>query len=122
MTAHMHYVTVNDQFVDYSATEEHAYALAEAHREICPDADVITGTFAHKLATDPIDAWLRFDADDDEESEAEANTYLDGTGYRIEWCLTAVGLVTRVYLGNYEGVTKWYASNGFTDFTDHTDA
>lgn len=71
-----------------------------------------------------LDVWLRFITEyDDEhedgydEAEAEANTYRDEDGYRIEWYLNSVGLVTRVYFDTYEECTAWYEREGFQDFT-----
>jgi hypothetical protein len=64
-----------------------------------------------------LDVWLRFDSPDDEESSAEANTYEDNGVYRVEWCLTAVGLVkTRSFI-TYEDAVAWLTAEGFQDFT-----
>ena len=72
----------------------------------------------------PIDVWLKFETlyddatgDDYEEASHEANTYRDEDGYRIEWYLNVVGLVTREYFDTYEECTAWYEREGFQDFT-----
>ena len=69
-----------------------------------------------------LDVWLRFDSPEDEESSAEANTYreVDADGaetYRVEWYLTAVGLVTRVPFATYEQAQAWLEAEGFQDFS-----
>ena len=71
------------------------------------------------MATDfdlALDVWLRI-PDGEEESEAEANTYADGSGYRVEWYLTAVGLVTPVHFDTLPEAYAWLESEGFADFT-----
>lgn len=66
----------------------------------------------------PLDVWLRFVEDDDEEAEAEANTYEDGEGgYRVEWYLNSVGLVKSVAFPSYEQAKAWLEAEGFQDFT-----
>lgn len=67
--------------------------------------------------TEPIDVWLRFADEDDEEAEAEANTFHDGDGYRVDWDLTSVGLVTSVQFATYDDARNWLISQGFADFT-----
>ncbi len=64
-----------------------------------------------------IDVWLRFDHPDDEESSAEANTYLTETGYRVEWYLTAVGLVKGVEFDTLADAYDWLEREGFTNYT-----
>lgn len=63
-----------------------------------------------------LDVWLRFNGSD-EESEAEANTYPDGDRYRVDWYLTAVGLVTSVWFDTYAESQAWLENQGFEDFT-----
>ena len=70
----------------------------------------------------PLDVWLKFDhvlddCDDDTASH-EANTYFneDGT-YRVEWYLSAVGLVTTVTFPTYEKAEEWYEAENFQDFS-----
>ena len=63
-----------------------------------------------------LDVWLRFD-DDNSESEAEANTYEDGSGFRVEWYLTAVGLVTSRWFSTRHAARTWLEAEGFQDFT-----
>ena len=72
-----------------------------------------------------LDVWLQITSMeyDDEPGElydevtAEANTYRDDDSYRIEWYLSAVGLVTRVYFNTYEECTAWYERENFQDFS-----
>ncbi len=63
-----------------------------------------------------VDVWLRI-PDDEEEAEAEANTYRDGDGFRVDWYLTAVGQVTSVYFGTYDEARTWLEAEGFADYT-----
>jgi hypothetical protein len=63
-----------------------------------------------------IDVWLRH-IGDEEEAEAEANTYRDGDGFRVEWYLNSVGLVTEVQFATYEAARDWLTAEGFQDFT-----
>ncbi len=63
-----------------------------------------------------VDVWLRI-PDGEEESEAEANTYLTDTGYRVEWYLTAVGLVTSVEFDTLSDAYDWLQREGFDNYT-----
>ena len=63
-----------------------------------------------------LDVWLRI-PEDSEESEAEANTYLTETGYRVEWYLTAVGLVTAVEFDTLADAYDWLEREGFVNYT-----
>lgn len=65
----------------------------------------------------PLDVWLRFIPADSEESEAEANTYEDDGVFRVEWYLTAVGLVKTRTFTTYEQATAWLTAEGFEDYT-----
>lgn len=65
----------------------------------------------------PLDVWLKFDSDEDEEPTYEANTFETAWGYEIEWYHTAVGQVNWVSFDRLEEAHKWYADNGFQDFT-----
>lgn len=72
----------------------------------------------------PLDVWLQFETlyddaagDGYEEARAEANTYRDKDGYRVEWYLNAVGLVTREYFDTLADAYDWYEANGYQDFT-----
>lgn len=70
--------------------------------------------------TEPLDVWLKFDADDDDDEEPshEANTYDDGDdGYIVEWYHVAVGLVSSKRFGSLDAAYAWYETNGFQDFT-----
>ena len=67
-------------------------------------------------AEDALDVWLRFDPPDSDESEAEANTYEDD-GFRVEWYLTAVGLVKSRWFCNYEQARAWLTAEGFEDYS-----
>lgn len=66
--------------------------------------------------TDPLDVWLRI-PDGSEESEAEANTYHTETGYRVDWYLTAVGLVKSVPFDTLADAYTWLEREGFTNYT-----
>lgn len=63
-----------------------------------------------------LDVWLRI-PDGEEESEAEANTYVEDDGYRVEWYLTSVGLVTEVRFVTYRDARNWLIQQGFADYT-----
>jgi hypothetical protein len=65
---------------------------------------------------EPIDVWLRH-IGDDEEAEAEANTYRDGGLFRVDWYLTSVGLVASQWFITYDQATGWLTAEGFQDFT-----
>ena len=81
------------------------------------------------MATDTdiaLDVWLRLSDDEDHDDfsplpdgryPAEANTYIDGDGCRVEWYLTAVGLVTSVWFDTLPEAYAWLSSEGFQDFT-----
>lgn len=69
---------------------------------------------------EPIDVWLRIanEGDDFTPGEngycnAEANTYLTETGYRVEWYLTAVGLVKGVEFDTLADAYDWLEAEGF---------
>lgn len=66
--------------------------------------------------TEPLDVWLRI-IDPDELAEAEANTYRTGNGYRVEWYLNSVGLVTAVHFATLAEAHAWLESEGFQDFS-----
>ena len=61
----------------------------------------------------PIDVWLKFALESDEEPTYEANTFLDGDMFRIDWYHVDVGLVGSVWLSTYSEVVDWYESGGF---------
>lgn len=63
-----------------------------------------------------LDVWLRI-PEGEEESEAEANVYLDGQHFTVKWYLTAVGLVTEVPFLTYQGARDWLESQGFEDYS-----
>lgn len=64
-----------------------------------------------------LDAWFKFETPADTEPLYEANTFWDDRGYRIEWYHSDVGLVTELYFATYEDAEKWYAANGFEDYS-----
>jgi hypothetical protein len=68
------------------------------------------------MSDQAIDVWLRH-IGDEEEAEAEANTYIDGEGFRVEWYLNSVGLVTEVWFPTYGAARAWLTAEGFQDFT-----
>jgi hypothetical protein len=71
----------------------------------------------HALADEPLDVWLRH-IDDEEEAEAEANTFrVDDYRYRVDWYLNSVGLVTSVEFATYNEARAWLEQEGFQDFT-----
>ena len=63
-----------------------------------------------------LDVWLRI-PEGEEESEAEANVYLEGDHFVVKWELTAVGLVTKVPFLTYQGARDWLESEGFEDYS-----
>lgn len=66
-----------------------------------------------------LDVWLRIPEGTDE-SEAEANVYPhEGGGYRVDWYLTAVGLVTSVWFVVYDEAREWLEREGFEDYSDY---
>lgn len=65
----------------------------------------------------PIDVWLKFESPDDEEAAYEANTYRTDTGYRVEWCRSAVGLVTAIDFDTLADAYNWLERENFQDFT-----
>lgn len=66
--------------------------------------------------TNPLDVWLRI-PDGEEESEAEANTFADGDGFRVEYYNTAVGLVSSRWFAEYDDAAAWLTAEGFADYT-----
>lgn len=66
--------------------------------------------------TEPLDVWLRH-VGDEEEAEAEANTFRDGDGFRVEWDLTAVGQVTSRWFATRAEATAWLEAEGFEDYS-----
>jgi hypothetical protein len=65
-----------------------------------------------------LDVWLRFAEDDDEEAEAEANTFATEDGrFRVEWYLTSVGLVKGVGFDTLAEAHAWLTREGFQDFS-----
>ena len=70
------------------------------------------------MRTTPLDVWLKFDSDEDEEPTYEANTFKDPNGgYCVEWYHNDVGQVTEVFFDTYREATRWLESEGFSDFT-----
>jgi hypothetical protein len=74
--------------------------------------------------TEPIDVWLRTANEDDDFSpdengyyNAEANTYLTEHGYRVEWYLSAVGLVKSVEFDTLADAYDWLEAEGFENYT-----
>ncbi len=64
----------------------------------------------------PIDVWLCIPADE-EEAEAEANTYVTENGYRVEWYLNSVGLVKSVEFSTLADAYDWLEHEGFADYS-----
>lgn len=74
--------------------------------------------------TEALDVWLKFDSAlaaeydlDDDTATHEANTYHDGEGYRVEWYLNSVGLVTSLHFATYDEARAWYEREDFQDFS-----
>lgn len=65
---------------------------------------------------EPLDVWLRIPEGDDE-SEAEANTFSEGDQFRVDWCLTSVGLVKSRMFDSYEDAAGWLTAEGFEDYS-----
>lgn len=64
------------------------------------------------------DVWLRFESPEDEEAEAEANTFHYGDGFTVGWYLNDVGLVTYVGVFATEAEAhSWLEHEGFQDFS-----
>lgn len=69
------------------------------------------------VGTPYIDVWLRIPEGEDD-AEAEANTRRDGDGYRVDWSLTAVGLVKQSpWFADYTQAQAWLIAEGFDDYT-----
>ena len=67
--------------------------------------------------SDPLDVWLRFVDKDDDEAEAEANTFREGRHYIVKWYLTAVGLVKGHEFDTYAECVDFLTREGFTDYS-----
>lgn len=69
----------------------------------------------------PIDVWLKFDDDTDDEATYEANTFatLDSgeTRYAIRYYHSDVGQITEVRFATLAEAYAWYEAHGFQDFT-----
>lgn len=64
-----------------------------------------------------LDVWLRI-PEGEEESEAEANVFADEPEhFRVEWYLTAVGLVITKHFDTYGEARAWLESEGFEDYS-----
>lgn len=66
---------------------------------------------------EPLDVWFRFDDSDSEYAEAEANTFPDEDGFRVEWYLTTVGQVTSRWFATRAEATAWLEAEGFEDYS-----
>ena len=65
----------------------------------------------------PMDVWLKFTLESDGEPTHEANTFLDGDMFRIDWYHVDVGLVKSVWFSTYSEAVDWYESGGYLDFS-----
>jgi len=66
----------------------------------------------------PLDVWLKFDAEDDEEPTHEANTFLtDDKTFRVDWYNTSVGEVTSKEFDTYAEAVAWLEPGGYEDFS-----
>jgi hypothetical protein len=77
-------------------------------------------------ATDTaIDVWLRVGDDEHDDFDplpdgsypAEANTYPTETGYRVDWYLTSVGLVSSVHFDTLADAYDWLEREGFANYS-----
>ena len=94
---------------------------------LCYDIESETGVYTtceecdpsekEHTMSNPIDVWLKFENEIDEEAMAEANTYKDGDLFRVKWSLSAVGLITTETFATLKEAHAWYERNGFTDYT-----
>ena len=66
--------------------------------------------------SDALDVWLRI-LGDDEEAEAEANTYMTETGFVVEWYINSVGLVKAAHFDTLADAYDWLQAEGFADYT-----
>ena len=67
---------------------------------------------------EPLDVWLRFHPDDDEQSEYEANCYaVEGGGVVVEWYHVDVGQVTQRLFNDHAAARKWLEDAGYQDFS-----
>lgn len=64
----------------------------------------------------PLDVWLRI-PEGEEESEAEANVFAIEEGFRADWYLTSVGLVSSRIFQTYDEATSWLTAQGFEDYS-----
>lgn len=76
------------------------------------------------VAEEWTEVWLRdsnedsdFEPGEDGYCNAEANVYMSDTGYRVEWYLTAVGLVKSVEFDTLTDAYDWLESEGFANYT-----
>ena len=70
------------------------------------------------MAAKPLDVWLKFDGDADEEATYEANTFACSDGsFCVEWYHNDVGQVSRKWFDSYREATDWYATNGYEDYS-----
>ena len=99
------------------------YTARHADGKVCARAtDTHDCPRSHDYARDaePLDVWLRIPDDDNPggEADAEANTYRDGDRYRVDWSLTAVGLVkSPPTFATYAAARAWLTGGGFEDFS-----
>lgn len=77
----------------------------------------------------PIDVWVResnpdsdFEPGPDGCCNAEANTYKTEDGYRVEWHLNAVGLITSVEFATLADAYDWLERNRFENLTPPDDS
>lgn len=95
------------------------YLHEDTHPEPAPDRG---------YSGNALDVWLRIPpceheltpapCDCDDEAEAEANTYLtDDNRFRVDWSLTAVGLIKSREFDTYREASQWLTGEGFADYT-----
>lgn len=84
-------------------------------RETC-DAHFTAYAEHEPRPDEALDVWLRH-IDDEDEAEAEANTFYDDGVYRVDWSLTSVGLVKSVTFASFNDARAWLEQEGFQDFT-----
>lgn len=66
----------------------------------------------------PLDVWMHFENETDEEPDQEANTFEDGDGgYFVERYHTAVGYGNQRRFKTYDEAVAWLTELGFQDFS-----
>lgn len=67
--------------------------------------------------SEPVDAWLMFESDEDEEATHEANTFIEDDRFRVEWSNTSVGQAGFIYCDTYPEVEATLINAGYQKFS-----